>query len=106
VGALTIILHSCTHEAYEWPQLYQQDSDFATTYHLLGTSVNVTDFHLQDGILCHLVHLYVPTSERAKFIWETHYNRMAGHFCVEKIVVVLQKHFYWIKLQEDVIKYI
>jgi hypothetical protein len=31
---------------------------------------------------------------------------MAGHFGMKEIVVVLQKHFYWPKIQQDVIKYI
>ena len=31
---------------------------------------------------------------------------MAGHFGIEKIVAVLQKHFYWLKLRPDVGKYI
>jgi hypothetical protein len=48
VAALTTVLHSCGHETSEWPQLYQQDPDFATTYHLLGTGTTVTDFHIQD----------------------------------------------------------
>jgi hypothetical protein len=104
--ALTIVLHSCGHEASEWPQLYQQDPDFATTYQLLGTGATVTDFHIQDGLLCHLSHLCVPISEHAKLIWEAHYSRVAGHFGMEKTVVVLQKHFYWPKLRQDVIKYI
>jgi hypothetical protein len=106
VAALTTVLHSCGHEASEWPQLYQQDPDFATTYQLLGTGATVTDFHIQDRLLCHLGHLCVPTSERAKMIWEAHYSRVAGHFGVEKTVVVLQKHFYWPKLRQDVNKYI
>jgi hypothetical protein len=100
------VLHSCGHEASEWPQLYQQDPDFATTYQLLGTGANVTDFHIQDRLLCHLGHLCVPASECAKMIWEAHYSRMAGHFGMEKTVAVLQKHFYWPKLRHDVNKYI
>jgi hypothetical protein len=68
VGALTIVLHSCGHEASEWPQLYQQDPEFTTTYHLSGTGTNVTDFHIQDRLLCHLGHLYVPAGERVKMI--------------------------------------
>jgi hypothetical protein len=32
VDALTTMLHSYGHEASEWPQLYQQDPDFTTTY--------------------------------------------------------------------------
>jgi hypothetical protein len=92
------VIHSCGHEASEWPQLYQQDPKFSTTYQLLGISVTVTDFHIQDKLLCHLGHICVPTRERANMIWETHYSGMAGHFGMEKIVVTLQKHFYWPKL--------
>jgi hypothetical protein len=106
MAALTIVLHSCRHEASEWPQLYQQYLDFTTTYDLLGTGMNVTDFHIQDRLLCHLVHLCVPSSERAKMIWEAHNSRMAGHFGMEKTVAILQKHFYWKKLRQDVNKYI
>jgi hypothetical protein len=97
MAALTIVLHSCGHETLEWSQLYQQDRNFATTYQLLGTGTIITNFHIQDRLLCHLEHLYVPTSERAKLIWEAHYSWVAGHFGVEKNVVVLQKHFYWTK---------
>jgi hypothetical protein len=106
IVALTTVLHSCGNEASKWPQLYHQDPDFATTYQLLGTSVNVTDFHIQEGLLFHLGHLCVPTRDRAKMIWEAHYSQMAGHFGVEKIVAILQKHFYWPKLQKDINKYI
>jgi hypothetical protein len=31
---------------------------------------------------------------------------VAGHFNMEKTVAVLQQHFYWTKLQQDVSKYI
>ena len=89
MDALTTMLHSYGHEAYEWPQLYQQDLDFATIYQILGTGEIVTNFYIQDGLLCHLGHLCVPTSERAKMIWEAHYSQMAGHFGMEKNVVIL-----------------
>jgi hypothetical protein len=39
-------------------------------------------------------------------IWEAHYSRVAGHFGVEKTVAMLQKHFYWPKLRQEVNKYI
>jgi hypothetical protein len=39
-------------------------------------------------------------------IWEAHYSWVARHFGVEKNVVVLQKHFYWPKLRQDINKYI
>jgi hypothetical protein len=106
VVALTTVLHSCGHETSEWPQLYQQDLDFATTYHLLGTGAIVTIFHTQDGLVCHLGHLCVPTSEPEKKIWEAHYSWVVGHIGVEKTVAILQKHFYCPKLRQDVNKYI
>ena len=68
--------------------------------------MNVTNFHIQDGLLCHLGHLYVLESECAKLIWEAHYSHMAGHFGPEKIVVILQKFFIWPKIRQDVSKYI
>jgi hypothetical protein len=65
---------------------------------MLGAGMPITEFHLQDGLLCHLGHLCVPSSEWEKLIWEAHYSRMAGHFGVEKTVAMLQKYFYWLKL--------
>jgi hypothetical protein len=53
--------------------------------------MTVTDFHIQDGLLLHIGHLSVPPSEHAKMICEAHYSWMAGHFGMEKTVVVLQK---------------
>jgi hypothetical protein len=102
VAALTTVLHSCIHEAFEWPQLYQQYPDFATTYHLLGIGTTITDFHIRDRLLRHLC---VLASECENLIWEAHYSRMVGHFVLEKIVVVLHKHFYWPKLRQDINKY-
>jgi hypothetical protein len=60
---------------------------------MLGEKVVVDNFHLQDGLLCRLGHIYVPSSERAKLIWEAHYSLVAGHFGVENTVVMIQKRF-------------
>jgi hypothetical protein len=103
---LTTVLDSCGHETSGWPQLYETDPDFATTYQMLGANAVVANFHLQDGLLCRLGHICVPSSERVKLIWEAHYSRVAGHFGVEKTVAMLQKHFYWPKLRQEVNKYI
>ena len=89
VAALTTVLNSCGHETSAWPQLYGNDPDIAPIYQSLCAGTPVTDFHLQERLLCHLVHLYVPSSERAKMIWEAHYSRVAGHFGIEKTVAVL-----------------
>ena len=77
-----------------WPQLYEIDPEFTTTYQMLGANIVVDNFHLQNGLLCHLGHICVPSSERVNMIWEAHYIWVEGHFGVEKIVVMLQKHFY------------
>jgi hypothetical protein len=98
VATLTTVLDSCGHETYGWPQLYETDPDFTTTYQMLGANTVVSNFHLQDGILCCLGHIYVPSNERAKMIWEAHYSKVARHFDVEKTVAMLRKKIYWPKL--------
>jgi hypothetical protein len=77
VATLPTVLKSCDHETSEWPQLYERDPDFFATYQMLGTNTTVTNFHLQDGLLFHLGHLFVLLSERAKLIWEAHYSQVA-----------------------------
>jgi hypothetical protein len=72
---------------------------------MLGAKEVVDNFHIQDGLLCRLGHICVPSSERVKMIWEAHYSRVAGHFDIEKTVAMLQKHFYWPKLRQEVNKY-
>jgi hypothetical protein len=66
---------------------------------MLGANAVVNNFHLQDGLLCHLGHICISSSERAKLIWEAHNSWVAGNSGVEKTVAMLQKHFYWSKLQ-------
>ena len=63
VATLTTVLDSCGHETSGWPQLYETDPDFATTYQMLGANVVVDNFHLRDGLLCHLGHIYVLSSK-------------------------------------------
>jgi hypothetical protein len=73
---------------------------------MLGANSVIANFHIQDGLLSCLGHLYVPSSEHEKLILEAHYSQVVGHFGIEKIVAVLQKHFYWLKIRQDVNKYI
>ena len=104
--ALTTVLNSCGHETFDWPLLYKSDPEFGHTYQTLLGGRHVPDFHLQDALLCHLGHLCVPSSKRAKIIWEAHYSQSARHFRVEKTVEVLQKYFYWPNIRQDVRIYI
>ena len=104
--ALTTVLNSCGHENYDWTLPYESNPDFSHTYKALLGGTQVPNFHLQDALLCHLGHLCVPSSDRAKMIWEENSSRVARHFEVEEIVAVLQKYFYWPNLQKDVGKHI
>jgi hypothetical protein len=63
-----MVLDSQRHETSRWPQLYETEPDFATTYQMLGENIVVDNLDLQDGLLCHLDHIYVPSSEQVKFI--------------------------------------
>ena len=94
IMALTTVLNSCGQETFDWPLLYKSDPEFGHTYQNLLEGQHVPDFHLQDGLLCHLGHLCVLSSECAKMIWEAHYSRVARHSKVQKTMVVLQKNFY------------
>jgi hypothetical protein len=89
-----MVLNPYNNKTFAWPQLYERDPDLAAMYQMLGANTALTDFDLHDGLLCHLVHLCIPSSERAKMIWESHYSRMAGNFSVANTVEVLQQHFY------------
>jgi hypothetical protein len=93
------MLDSCGHENFGWSQLYASDPDFASTYQVVSEGTPSANFHLQDGLLCHLGHLCVPSGECVKLIWEAHYSRVAGHFGVDKMGAVLQQYFYWPKLR-------
>jgi hypothetical protein len=73
---------------------------------MLGENKVVNNFHLQDGFLCCLGHICVASNEQVKLIWETHYSRVERHFGIKSTVVMLHKHFYWLKLQQEVNKYI
>ena len=91
---LTTLLNSYGKEISGWPLLYKSDPEFSHTYEELLGGTQAPNFHVQDALLCHLGHLCVPSSERAKMIWESHYSRVAGHFGVEKTVAILHKYFY------------
>jgi len=101
-----MVLDSCGHETSRWPNLYEIDPKLSTKYQMFGANSVVSNFNLQEGILCQLGHIFVPSSEKENMSWESHYSQVEGKFGVEKIVVVLQKHFYWSKLRQDASKYI
>jgi hypothetical protein len=46
VMTLTTVLESYCHETFGWPQLYEIDPDFSTTYQMLGANAVIDKFHL------------------------------------------------------------
>jgi hypothetical protein len=101
-----MVIDSCNHETYGWPQIYEIDPEFTTTYQMLGTNATVTNFHLKDGSLCRLSHIFIPSTERVKLIWESHYIWVESDLDIEKTVAMLQKHLYWPKIPHEFNKYI
>jgi len=104
--ALIAVLNSYGHETSRWPHIYKSDREFNNTYQALLEGKQVPNFHPWDELLFHLGNICVPSSEHAKMILEVHYSQVARHFGVEKTMAVLQNYFYWMKLHQDVGKYI
>jgi hypothetical protein len=92
IETLTIVINSYGHETSRCSQLYDNDPNFTITYQTLSVGKLVLEFYLLDELLCHLGHIYFPSSEHEKIICEEHYRQVVGHFDIE-IVVVLQKYF-------------
>lgn len=88
IMALTTVLDFCGHKTLGWLHLYKSDPEFNNTYQMLLEGKQILDFHLEGALLFYLRHLYVPSSKRAKMIWEAHYSWVVVHFRVYKIVVV------------------
>jgi len=65
VAMLTIVLNSYGHETSVWPRLYRNDFDFVISYQTLNAGKQVTNFHVQDGLLYHLSHICVPSRKHA-----------------------------------------
>ena len=63
IVAITTVLNSCGHKTSDWLLIYKNDPEFSHTYKALLGGMQVPKFHLQDALLCHLGHLFVPLSE-------------------------------------------
>ncbi|MCO5554803.1 hypothetical protein L7F22_008338 [Adiantum nelumboides] len=65
-------------------------------------------FDLRDGLWYAHDRIYVPDepSLKAKLLWETHDCKIAGHGGQKRSFEKLSRHFYWPKMQEDVVEYV
>jgi hypothetical protein len=106
VVALPIVLNLCGQETSGWLQSHNNDSKFVATYQTLNARKKIRYFHLPYGLLYHIRHMCVASSECLKLILESHYSRAIGHFGMQKKMVVLQNHLYWSNLRQDINKYI
>jgi hypothetical protein len=73
----------------------------ATIYQTLVVGKQVSYFYLLGGVLCHFVHICIPSRKHVKMILEAHYSQVVGNFSMEKIISTLKIYFYWPKLQFD-----
>ncbi|MCO5612508.1 hypothetical protein L7F22_066776 [Adiantum nelumboides] len=65
-------------------------------------------FDLGDGLWYAHDRIYVPDepSLKAKLLWETHDCKIAGHGGQKRSFEKFSHHFYWRKMQEDVVEYV
>ena len=95
------------HETYR--ELYLLDPEFKEVYSRLLHSNKPhegEEYCVKEGLLYKLDKLCVLEGERLQLIREAHTSKIAGHFGVGKIVANLQRYVYWLKLQDQVAKYI
>ena len=71
-----------------------------------GNQVEENDYHMHKNLLFHLGKLCIPQGERLSVMRETHSSLIAGHFGVSKIVVHLQRYFYWPHMVDSVSRFI
>lgn len=64
------------------------------------------DFHLVNRLLYKINALCVPENEIIQLIREAHTFIIVGYFRVGSIISYLQRYVYWIKMQEQVTKYV
>jgi hypothetical protein len=82
------MLNYCGYNTFLGGGLYDNDLEFTASYQAVDICKQVSRFHLEDGLLLHLGHLYVLLDECEKIIWEACYNLMVRHFDMHKIMEI------------------
>ena len=75
---------------------YNSCKDFNILYDALvaGIAGTYPDFSLHDGYLFKGTRLFLPdTSLREQVIWELNSGGAAGHFGIDKMIVMIEHHF-------------
>jgi hypothetical protein len=83
-------------------ELYVEDHEFCEEYTACEKIASGKFFRL-DGFLFRENKLCVPNcSMRELFVQESHGGGLMGHFGVAKTLAILQEHFYWPHMKQDV----
>jgi hypothetical protein len=83
-------------------ELYTTDHDFCEEYKLCEKSVNGRYFR-HDGFLFRENKLCVPNcSMRELLVRESYGGSLMGHFGIVKTLAILQEHFYWPHMKQDI----
>ncbi|GLJ08685.1 hypothetical protein SUGI_0093660 [Cryptomeria japonica] len=92
--------------------MYPTDDDFVEAYKFCQDFENnfhgaYVDFTLQDGLLFRGGQLCVPKgSMRENLIREKHNGCLSGHFGLNKTLELVQRFYYWPKMQKDIRRYV
>ena len=83
-------------------ELYPTDADFKGLYSSCAKT-GQGKYYISDGYLFYLNRLCVPQgSVRELLVWEAHCGGLMGHFGREKMLAMLQEHFFWPHMTRDV----
>jgi hypothetical protein len=92
------------------PPLKEGHEDFRGFYKQLKERVVIVmegnEYHLQYGLFYKLEKLCIPRDKRVQLMRESHTSRIIGNFDMTKIVENMQQYVYWLKMQDQVEKFV
>ena len=87
--------------------LYATDPDFVEPYRLCVLHNARDKFHIHDRFLFLANKLCVPESSvRLLLLQESHAGGLTGHFGREKVLLMLDDHFYWPGMRREVDRFV
>jgi len=87
--------------------MYKNDHEFSKPYNHCRDGKGWEKYHIHDGFLFRGNKLCVPNSlVRLLLLQESHGGVLIGNFGQKKTYEFLQDHFYWPKMQRDIIRFV
>jgi hypothetical protein len=93
-------------------ELYEGDEDFSEAYKVCKDFKNhfhsqFADYTIQNDLLFREGQLCIPKgSMRENVIQEKHNGSLSGHFGLNKTLELVQRFYYWPRMQKDIRKYV